>query len=101
MRRAKRSFGKKLAKNIDTDRKSFYAYVRNRSRTRPSIGPLINDQNETIAQSYNVAEMFNQFFASVFTVEDTDNIPTAVLLWYCLVGAYVRLPLGVVGSPGG
>ena len=24
-----------------------------------------------------------------------------VLLWYCLVGAYVGLPLGVVGSPGG
>jgi len=23
-----------------------------------------------------------------------------VLLWYCLVGAYVGLPLGVVGSPG-
>jgi len=24
-----------------------------------------------------------------------------VLLWYCLVGAYVGLPLGVVGGPGG
>jgi len=24
-----------------------------------------------------------------------------VLLWYCLVGAYVGLPLGVAGSPGG
>jgi len=24
-----------------------------------------------------------------------------VLLWYCLVDAYVRLPLGVEGSPGG
>ena len=24
-----------------------------------------------------------------------------VLLWYCLVGAYVGLPLGVEGSPGG
>ena len=32
MRRAKRSFEKKLAKSIDTDRKSFYAYVNNRSR---------------------------------------------------------------------
>ena len=26
---------------------------------------------------------------------------TNVLLWYCLVGAYVGLPLGVEGSPGG
>jgi len=24
-----------------------------------------------------------------------------VILWYCLVGAYVGLPLGVEGSPGG
>ena len=24
-----------------------------------------------------MAEMFNQFFTSVYTIEDTDNIPTA------------------------
>ena len=48
MWRAKRSFEKKLTNNIDTDRKSFYAYVRNHYQTRPSIGPLINDHNETI-----------------------------------------------------
>jgi len=77
MRRAKRSFEKKLAKNIDSDRKSFYAYVRNRSRSKPQVGPLVNEHNEVTAQSYDMAELFNQFFASVFTLEDTDNIPSA------------------------
>ena len=24
-----------------------------------------------------------------------------ILLWYCVVGAYAGLPLGVEGSPGG
>ena len=67
MRRAKRSFEKKLAKNIDADRKSFYAYVRNRCRSKPSIGPLINNHDETISQLNEMAEVFNQFFASVFS----------------------------------
>jgi len=77
MRRAKRSFEKKLAKNIDSDRKSFYAYVRNRSRSKPQVGPLVNECSEVTSQPPDMAEMFNQFFASVFTHEDTDNIPTA------------------------
>jgi len=77
MRRAKRSFEKKLAKNIDVDRKSFYAYVRNRARSKPQVGPLVSEQGEVTSESHNMAEMFNQFFTSVYTIEDTDNIPTA------------------------
>ena len=55
MRRAKRSFEKKLAMNIDSDRKSFYAYVRNRSRVKPSVGPLSNDSDDTLVQGQDMA----------------------------------------------
>jgi len=37
IRTAKRNFEKKLAQNIGTDKKSFYAYVRNRSRARTPV----------------------------------------------------------------
>ena len=57
MRRAKRSFEKKLAMNIDSDRKSFYAYVRNRSRVKPSVGPLSNDSDDTLVQGQDMAEL--------------------------------------------
>ena len=55
---------------------SFYAYVRNRSHAKPSIGPLFSDNQIPIEQD-KMAEEFNKYFTSVFTVEDTVNIPTA------------------------
>ena len=96
VRRAKRSFERKLAANIDTDRKSFYAYVRRRSRCRSTVGPLVDD-TETLcvtsghARHYStlrnvhyrkrrrrsMAEKFNNYFASVFTVEKLNTIPVA------------------------
>jgi len=70
MRRAKRSFEKKLATNINIDRKSFFAYATNRSRAKPVIGPLVGSDGNTVAQSHEMAEMFNAYFASVFTIDD-------------------------------
>jgi len=76
IRRAKRSFEKKLAEKIDTDRKSFYAYVRNRSHAKPSIGVLFSD-NQVPTEQDKMAEEFNKYFTSVFTIEDTVNKPRA------------------------
>ena len=80
IRRAKRSFEKKLAEKIDTDRKSFYAYVRSRSHAKPSVGPLFSENQIPIKQD-KMAEEFNKYFTSVFTIEDTTRIPTAQSLF--------------------
>lgn len=80
MRRAKRSFEKKLAKSIDTDHRSFYAYVRDRSQAKPSIGPLISDDKVQL-QHDEMAEEFNRYFTSVFTMENTADIPSATPLF--------------------
>ena len=37
-----------IGPNIDSDRKSFYAYARNRSRVRSTVGPLLDDQGGTL-----------------------------------------------------
>ena len=74
---AKRNFERKLAANIDTDRKSFYAYVRRRSKVKSNIGPLTDDNGNTTALPQDLADSFNQFFASVFTVENLTDIPSA------------------------
>ena len=68
---------RKLAKNIDTDKKSFYAYVRSRSRTRPAVNTLVNSQGVTTVQPNDLAEEFNKYFASVFTLENMDKLPDA------------------------
>jgi len=43
-RMAKRGFERKLAANIDIDRKSFYTYIRSRSKARVAVGPLVDEQ---------------------------------------------------------
>ena len=77
IRRAKRNFEKKLAKNIDADRKSFFAYARSRSRARREVGPLVDASGSTSVLPQEMAEQFNNYFASVFSVEDTSNVPSA------------------------
>lgn len=39
------------------------------------VGPLENDVGEVIMGNKEMAEELNNFFASVFTVEDTSNVP--------------------------
>ena len=77
MRHAKRSFERKLAENIDNDRKSFYAYVRCRSRTKETIGPLVDDTGITAILPEDLADKFNIYFSSVFTSENKTTMPSA------------------------
>ena len=77
IRCAKRNFEKKLAKENGRNSKPFYSYVKKKTRSRPSIGPLRNEKNETVTDDQGMTEVLNRFFSSVFTKERTDKIPTA------------------------
>jgi len=44
------NFEKKTINYIDNDRKSFYAYLNNRSWAKPSVVPLISDVNSQMRQ---------------------------------------------------
>ena len=77
IKKAKKRFESKLAQNIKNDKKSFYAYVRSKSKSKTKIGPLAGDDGATVEDSSAMAESFNTFFSSVFTVEDMDNMPRA------------------------
>ena len=54
-------------------------YVRSRSKVKSNIGPLTDDNGNTTALPQDLADSFkfNQFFASVFTIENLSNIPSA------------------------
>ena len=77
IRKAKRGFERKLAANIDMDRKSFYAYVRSRSKARVAVGPLVDDQGTIRSLPQEQAQEFNSYFTTVFNVESLGNIPEA------------------------
>ena len=56
--------------------KSFFSYARCKQRTEEAIGPLINDNGETVEDPMEQANILNDFFSSVFMVEDKSSLRT-------------------------
>ena len=75
VRKSKRNFEYKLAQNIKSDSKSFYAYVRSKQNVRDKVGPLEDNAGNIITQGFLKAEELNMHFSSMFTREDTSSIP--------------------------
>ena len=75
VRKAKRNFEHKLAQNIKSDSKSFYAYVRSKQNVRDKVGPLEDNAGNIITDGCLMAEELNVHFSSVFTREDTSSLP--------------------------
>ena len=73
IRKSKRTFEKKLAGNIKNDSKSFYAYVRNKQKDK--VGPLENNRENIISDGFQMAEVLDEYFSSVFTTEDISSLP--------------------------
>jgi len=48
IKKAKYNFERKLAENIKSDSKSFFAYVRGSSNAASKLGPLVNSEGEVI-----------------------------------------------------
>ena len=67
-------FEQKLGENIKTDSKTFYKYVKSKQQVKDSIGPLKGQNGELSSDSKFMAEELNDFFASSFTRENTQNI---------------------------
>ena len=75
VRNAKRNQERKLANSNDGNAKRFAAYIKSKTKTVTSIGPLKHEDGSLITEDIDMAEMLNTFFASVFTQEETDTVP--------------------------
>ena len=76
--KAKIEFEKKLADNVKNDSKSFYAYVRSKQRSKVRVGPLKDTSDKIISDNKEAANLLNEYFASVFTVENVNNVPNPI-----------------------
>ena len=72
---SKRNVELKLAQNIKSDSKRFYAYVRSKQNVRDKVGPLEDNAVDIITEGIVMAEELNMHFSSVFTREDTNSLP--------------------------
>ena len=61
-RRSKEKFERKLAQNIKSDTKSFFAYVRTKSRTKDTLALLVDRYGELSWDDRKNANILNTFF---------------------------------------
>ena len=75
IRKSKRTFEKKLAGNVKNYSKVFYAYVNSKQKVRDKVKPLENNRGNIISDGFQMAEILNEYFSSVFTTEDISSLP--------------------------
>ena len=66
-------FERKLARNLKTDVKTFWRYVNNGMKVRVPVGDLEREDGTVATTDTEKAEVLNQFFTSVFTIEDMET----------------------------
>ena len=75
VRKAKRSYEKKLAEEIKDNPKSFWKYVRDKTNVKQGVSDLEKEDGSFAHTDEEKAEKLNKFFSSVFTIEDDSDIP--------------------------
>ena len=50
-------------------------YVRSKQKVRDQVGPLENNSENIISDGFQMAEVLNEYFSSVFTTEDINSLP--------------------------
>ena len=75
LRRAKRNKEEQVALDAKRNPKAFYCYINDRRVCRESIGPLVDPGGNMVSDEAGMATLLNNHFASVFTVENTDELP--------------------------
>ena len=73
-RRSKEKIERKLAENINNYSKSFFAYVRTKSRTNDILAPLVDKHGELSLDDRNNTNILNNSFSSVFTKENIESM---------------------------
>ena len=73
IRSSKHMLENKLATNIKQDSKRFFAYIISKQCVKDSIGPLKDTNGVVISNNKEMAGSLNEYFSTVFTLEDTNN----------------------------
>ena len=75
-RSLRKSYEEKIASNIKTNQKVFWKYVNSRLKSKSSINCLQHADGSMTHSNTEMANVFNNHFASVYTREDTSSVPS-------------------------
>ena len=68
------NIGKRLA-NEKNPKKPFYAYVKGKTKSRQTVGPLKRGDEKRTENDKGTAEELNKFFASVYSKKNAIPLP--------------------------
>ena len=77
VKNAKRNYERKLAKDCKKNPKAFWSYMEKKTSNRVAVGPLRGKDNKLVTDSKEQANVLNNWYCSVFTREDTSQVPEA------------------------
>ena len=69
------AFERNISKEIKNNNKVFWRYVNSQRKSKTSIPDLKKKDGTTVTTDKEKAEILNEQFTSVFTQEDTENLP--------------------------
>ena len=72
---AKKNYECNITQNIQENPKNFWSYVRSKTKARAWVADLKDKDGYTASTDIEKANLLNNFFASVFTKEDTHQLP--------------------------
>ena len=75
IRRSKREYEKRIAREAKANPKKVFTYIRSKKKAKSNIGPLTNRNGVLTRDSRHMAEILNEKFSSVFTIENTETVP--------------------------
>ena len=75
VKNAKKKYQSDIATKVKTNPKVFWRYINSKRKNKDDIAPLSTDDINFETNDKNKADMLNNFFTSVFTNEDLNNIP--------------------------
>ena len=81
IRRAKLNEEDRVAAAAKDNPKAFFAHVNSRKPVKNTIGPLKDRTGSIISTDEGMANIFNEYFASVYTEEDTSEIPIVPIVY--------------------
>ena len=82
VRKAVRDFKKRITADAKSNPKGFFKYAKSKLKTRAGVSDLERADGTMASCDASKAEVLNTFFTSVFTNEDTTNIPDFEHLLY-------------------
>jgi hypothetical protein len=68
---------KNLVTGEDKNNRKFTQYVKSKTKSRTTVGPLVTKDKKILSEPKDMARELNNFFGSVFTQEDLTVIPEA------------------------